>query len=220
MGLEMLLPWTVEAEFGISCSFPLDATVCLGSSFSFWSGVPLVFRGCLATAGTTLDRLPDPVWLIGIDLLVLEGGLLDEDKSLKNFFSSASLYLPSRSKTYPLLIRLPSRLSLPSAATSLSLRRRPSPSAGVRLPPHQLQQRRPPPRNCEIAIHDCNSSGAGSQLRLQLHRPPPLTIASQFTIDCRPLAHLFSCRCVQMWSADCRPFSTEKTNSTVDIAST
>ncbi|RAL42569.1 hypothetical protein DM860_011187 [Cuscuta australis] len=27
MGLEMLLPWTVEAEFGISCSFPLHATM-------------------------------------------------------------------------------------------------------------------------------------------------------------------------------------------------
>ncbi|RAL45466.1 hypothetical protein DM860_014855 [Cuscuta australis] len=35
------------------------------------------FRGCLATAGTTLDRLPDSMWLFGIDWLVLEGGLLD-----------------------------------------------------------------------------------------------------------------------------------------------
>ncbi|MFS7994062.1 hypothetical protein Hanom_Chr12g01101451 [Helianthus anomalus] len=24
--------------------------------------------------------------------------------------------------------------------------------------------------------------------------------------DCRPLVHLFSCRCLQMWSTDCRPF--------------
>ncbi|KAJ0666201.1 hypothetical protein HanPI659440_Chr17g0664221 [Helianthus annuus] len=32
--------------------------------------------------------------------------------------------------------------------------------------------------------------------------------------DCRPLVHLFSCRCLQMWSADCRPFPTEKTNRT------
>ncbi|VFQ73415.1 unnamed protein product [Cuscuta campestris] len=33
MGLEILLPWTVEAEFGITCCFPLDATMvllCLG----------------------------------------------------------------------------------------------------------------------------------------------------------------------------------------------
>ncbi|MFS7960822.1 hypothetical protein Hanom_Chr08g00707531 [Helianthus anomalus] len=32
--------------------------------------------------------------------------------------------------------------------------------------------------------------------------------------DCRHLVHLFSCRCLQMWSADCRPFPTEKTNTT------
>ncbi|VFQ67011.1 unnamed protein product [Cuscuta campestris] len=35
MGLEMLLPWTVEAEFGISCSFPLDATVMRGHGLCF-----------------------------------------------------------------------------------------------------------------------------------------------------------------------------------------
>ncbi|KAM0014836.1 hypothetical protein Hdeb2414_s0033g00718901 [Helianthus debilis subsp. tardiflorus] len=33
--------------------------------------------------------------------------------------------------------------------------------------------------------------------------------------DCRHLVHLFSCRCLQMWSADCRPFPAEKTNSTL-----
>ncbi|MFS7899873.1 hypothetical protein Hanom_Chr00s083960g01795611 [Helianthus anomalus] len=32
--------------------------------------------------------------------------------------------------------------------------------------------------------------------------------------DCRHLVHLFSCRCLQMWSADCRHFSAEKTNNT------
>ncbi|KAJ0622496.1 hypothetical protein HanIR_Chr01g0021331 [Helianthus annuus] len=32
--------------------------------------------------------------------------------------------------------------------------------------------------------------------------------------DCRHLIHLFSCRCLQMWSADCRPFAAEKTNNT------
>ncbi|MFS7962518.1 hypothetical protein Hanom_Chr08g00727551 [Helianthus anomalus] len=32
--------------------------------------------------------------------------------------------------------------------------------------------------------------------------------------DCRALVHLFSCRCLQMWSADCRRFTSEKTNST------
>ncbi|KAJ0777886.1 hypothetical protein HanLR1_Chr02g0065591 [Helianthus annuus] len=25
--------------------------------------------------------------------------------------------------------------------------------------------------------------------------------------DCRPWVHLFSCRCLQMWSVDCRPFT-------------
>ncbi|RAL49277.1 hypothetical protein DM860_017557 [Cuscuta australis] len=50
---------------------------CLGSSFRFWSRVPLVSRGCLATARTTQDRLPDPMWLFRIDWLVLEGGLLN-----------------------------------------------------------------------------------------------------------------------------------------------
>ncbi|MFS7966020.1 hypothetical protein Hanom_Chr09g00768971 [Helianthus anomalus] len=34
--------------------------------------------------------------------------------------------------------------------------------------------------------------------------------------DCRPLVHLFSCRCLQMWSADCRPFTSSKTNSTLN----
>ncbi|MFS7938702.1 hypothetical protein Hanom_Chr05g00442891 [Helianthus anomalus] len=33
--------------------------------------------------------------------------------------------------------------------------------------------------------------------------------------DCRHLVHLFSCRCLQMWSADCRPFTSEKTNNTL-----
>ncbi|MFS7957612.1 hypothetical protein Hanom_Chr07g00668401 [Helianthus anomalus] len=32
--------------------------------------------------------------------------------------------------------------------------------------------------------------------------------------DCRPLVHLFSCRSLQMWSADCRPFTSSKTNTT------
>ncbi|MFS8016647.1 hypothetical protein Hanom_Chr15g01371041 [Helianthus anomalus] len=31
----------------------------------------------------------------------------------------------------------------------------------------------------------------------------------------RHLAHLFSCRRLQMWSADCRPFTSEKTNTTL-----
>ncbi|MFS7960762.1 hypothetical protein Hanom_Chr08g00706841 [Helianthus anomalus] len=33
--------------------------------------------------------------------------------------------------------------------------------------------------------------------------------------DCRHLVHLFSCRCLQMWSADCRHFPAEKTNNTL-----
>ncbi|MFS7991838.1 hypothetical protein Hanom_Chr12g01075281 [Helianthus anomalus] len=33
--------------------------------------------------------------------------------------------------------------------------------------------------------------------------------------DCRGLVHLFSCRCLQMWSADCRRFTSEKTNNTL-----
>ncbi|KAJ0470616.1 hypothetical protein HanIR_Chr14g0720651 [Helianthus annuus] len=32
--------------------------------------------------------------------------------------------------------------------------------------------------------------------------------------DCRGLVHLFCYRCLQMWSADCRRFTSEKTNST------
>ncbi|MFS7894868.1 hypothetical protein Hanom_Chr00s002160g01692831 [Helianthus anomalus] len=31
----------------------------------------------------------------------------------------------------------------------------------------------------------------------------------------RHLVHLFSCRRLQMWSADCRPFASEKTNTTL-----
>ncbi|KAM0033578.1 putative phosphotransferase with a phosphate group as acceptor [Helianthus debilis subsp. tardiflorus] len=44
---------------------------------------------------------------------------------------------------------------------------------------------------------------------LNIKKPNPLLLA-----DCRHLVHLFSCRCLQMWSADCRPFPTEKTNTT------
>ncbi|MFS7922796.1 hypothetical protein Hanom_Chr03g00253201 [Helianthus anomalus] len=33
--------------------------------------------------------------------------------------------------------------------------------------------------------------------------------------DCRHLIHLFFCRCLQMWSADRRPFPAEKTNNTL-----
>ncbi|MFS8013211.1 hypothetical protein Hanom_Chr14g01330131 [Helianthus anomalus] len=32
--------------------------------------------------------------------------------------------------------------------------------------------------------------------------------------DCRGLVHLFCYRCLQMWSADCRRFTSEKTNNT------
>ncbi|MFS7953757.1 putative cryptochrome/photolyase domain superfamily [Helianthus anomalus] len=32
--------------------------------------------------------------------------------------------------------------------------------------------------------------------------------------DCRGLVHLFSCRCLQMWSTDYRRFASEKTNNT------
>ncbi|MFS7931274.1 hypothetical protein Hanom_Chr04g00354061 [Helianthus anomalus] len=31
----------------------------------------------------------------------------------------------------------------------------------------------------------------------------------------RHLVHLFSCRSLLMWSEDCRPFSSEKTNTTL-----
>ncbi|MFS7968565.1 hypothetical protein Hanom_Chr09g00799031 [Helianthus anomalus] len=31
----------------------------------------------------------------------------------------------------------------------------------------------------------------------------------------RGLVHLFCYRCLQMWSADCRRFTSEKTNSTL-----
>ncbi|MFS7984521.1 hypothetical protein Hanom_Chr11g00987411 [Helianthus anomalus] len=36
-----------------------------------------------------------------------------------------------------------------------------------------------------------------------------------FLVDYRGLIHLFSYRCLQMWSADCRRFTSEKTNSTL-----
>ncbi|KAJ0550719.1 hypothetical protein HanHA300_Chr07g0249101 [Helianthus annuus] len=31
--------------------------------------------------------------------------------------------------------------------------------------------------------------------------------------DCRHLGHIFSCRCLQMWFADYKHFTSEKTNS-------
>ncbi|MFS7917255.1 hypothetical protein Hanom_Chr14g01296461 [Helianthus anomalus] len=40
---------------------------------------------------------------------------------------------------------------------------------------------------------------------VEVKKTNPLLLA-----DCRPLTHLFSCRCLQMWSADCRPFASEK----------
>ncbi|MFS8024238.1 hypothetical protein Hanom_Chr16g01460851 [Helianthus anomalus] len=36
--------------------------------------------------------------------------------------------------------------------------------------------------------------------------------------DCRGLVHLFCYRCLQMWPADCRRFTSEKTNSTLNIS--
>ncbi|MFS8003569.1 hypothetical protein Hanom_Chr13g01215481 [Helianthus anomalus] len=33
--------------------------------------------------------------------------------------------------------------------------------------------------------------------------------------DCRGLVQLFCYRCLQMWSADCRRFTSEKTNNTL-----
>ncbi|MFS8030325.1 hypothetical protein Hanom_Chr17g01532681 [Helianthus anomalus] len=36
-----------------------------------------------------------------------------------------------------------------------------------------------------------------------------------FGVDCRGLVHLFCYRGLQMWSADCRRFTNEKTNSTL-----
>ncbi|MFS7993473.1 hypothetical protein Hanom_Chr12g01094501 [Helianthus anomalus] len=47
---------------------------------------------------------------------------------------------------------------------------------------------------------------------VEVKKTNPLLIA-----DCRHLVHLFFCRCLQMWSADCKPFPAEKTNSTVDL---
>ncbi|KAL4572440.1 hypothetical protein LXL04_019217 [Taraxacum kok-saghyz] len=41
---------------------------------------------------------------------------------------------------------------------------------------------------------------------------------SLFAADCRRLSHLFFCRALQMWSADCRRFDSEKTNSTLGEA--
>ncbi|KAL4587423.1 hypothetical protein LXL04_000294 [Taraxacum kok-saghyz] len=40
---------------------------------------------------------------------------------------------------------------------------------------------------------------------------------SLFAADCRRLDHLFFCRALQMWSADCRCFGSEKTNRTLVI---
>ncbi|MFS8025645.1 hypothetical protein Hanom_Chr16g01477541 [Helianthus anomalus] len=37
---------------------------------------------------------------------------------------------------------------------------------------------------------------------------------SLLVADCRCLVHLFCYRCLQMWCADCRRFTSEKTNST------
>ncbi|MFS7952483.1 hypothetical protein Hanom_Chr07g00607471 [Helianthus anomalus] len=39
---------------------------------------------------------------------------------------------------------------------------------------------------------------------------------SLFPTDYRGLVHLFCYRCLQMWSADCRRFTSEKTNSTLE----
>ncbi|KAJ0770583.1 hypothetical protein HanPI659440_Chr07g0259281 [Helianthus annuus] len=38
---------------------------------------------------------------------------------------------------------------------------------------------------------------------------------SLLVADCRGLVHLFYYRYLQMWSADCRRFTSEKTNSTL-----
>ncbi|MFS8029247.1 hypothetical protein Hanom_Chr16g01520121 [Helianthus anomalus] len=48
------------------------------------------------------------------------------------------------------------------------------------------------------------------QVFVEVKKPNSLLIA-----DCRPLVHLLSCRCLQLWSADCRHFTSSKTNSTL-----
>ncbi|KAJ0466187.1 hypothetical protein HanHA300_Chr14g0546331 [Helianthus annuus] len=42
-----------------------------------------------------------------------------------------------------------------------------------------------------------------------------LKTSSLLVADCRGLVHLFCYRCLQMWSADCRRFTSETTNSTL-----
>ncbi|MFS8028232.1 hypothetical protein Hanom_Chr16g01508141 [Helianthus anomalus] len=49
-----------------------------------------------------------------------------------------------------------------------------------------------------------------ADLFVEVKKTNPLLLA-----DCRLLVHLFSCRCLQMWPADCRHFPAEKTNSTL-----
>ncbi|MFS8015872.1 hypothetical protein Hanom_Chr15g01361831 [Helianthus anomalus] len=48
----------------------------------------------------------------------------------------------------------------------------------------------------------------GLQKGLQKFKKDSLLLA-----DYRDLVHLFSYRCLQMWSADCRCFTSEKTNT-------
>ncbi|MFS7965559.1 hypothetical protein Hanom_Chr09g00763671 [Helianthus anomalus] len=38
---------------------------------------------------------------------------------------------------------------------------------------------------------------------------------SFFVGDCKGLLHLFFYRCLQMWSSDCKRFTSEKTNNTL-----
>ncbi|MFS8018894.1 hypothetical protein Hanom_Chr15g01397471 [Helianthus anomalus] len=60
-------------------------------------------------------------------------------------------------------------------------------------------------------MHSCYAVviNLGLPLLLQMKKTNNLLLA-----DCRGLVHLFCYRCLQMWSADCRRFTFEKTNNT------
>ncbi|MFS7925337.1 hypothetical protein Hanom_Chr04g00283621 [Helianthus anomalus] len=73
----------------------------------------------------------------------------------------------------------------------------------------------PPPPSTAANFHPSHLPPPPSSTTV-LHRRRPSTpdCLMLIFVYCRGLVHLFCYRCLQMWSADCRCFTSEKTNNT------
>ncbi|MFS7989221.1 hypothetical protein Hanom_Chr11g01044181 [Helianthus anomalus] len=69
----------------------------------------------------------------------------------------------------------------------------------------------------DVALHDLGEKERARSLEVHSEKLAivKLKTNSLLLTDCIALVHLFCYRCLQMWSADCRRFNSEKTNNTL-----